>query len=342
MVYQEVIPSSKVIINGMSFVSFLKDCCVRASGATLSVTADAFSVFGAIGSSLSGMAFVTSYLVDNQISIDYYARGDIVANSQANFTFSSSIGMAYHSETYPMAGHFLLGDSDSFNVNEHLSAESLRLFACVSYVGGVALSAMGSNLRLWLDRNRDGVPVIYSEARSPTIKEFGYQTLGNALQSCALTLGAGGLAGSIYHLTDASSLDYQYTIPQNDQRFNNQSIYDGPLEKSTFDFNVAESSSLSTFSGFPSATLLLKSATNATASLLYGAKLMVEGQGSTSAMAIVPLMASPLVYHSGRFFKAKAEQSRLLRQQPCQESVEECESAIEKRQDNEDLVSLQI
>ncbi len=303
----------------MGWFQALKDNSGWLLNSGLSVVADSISAVGTLASSVSGFVFATSFVVDNDVAVSYFVQGSLDAYGKIAMSLTTPINQMNDGFAQGLNEQREFAGEQGFNLTDYLNPDNLRLFAYVTFVGGVALRGLGANMHLWLRARKDQAQFNHLELAMPSWLEHGYQTTGSFIQSIAIVTGSASISGVFYHFMEVGDFKYQYTMPLVGEQYLNETDYQGPLKHHTiklfYNDEIQRDFAAVQDLGFniPATSIILNPAINATLDFIYGAGVYIANQGSTSAITLIPLVGAPLIYQGSRFFNNKIENLRLER-----------------------------
>lgn len=288
---------------------------------TLDSIADLLSVTGTLCSLLSGASMAFSFLLNQELFVDYYANGGIAANTTASLTFNSAYGNYSDHEYNLKTLEEKYTGNVHFNLASYINTKYIHQFVFTSIITGILFKSISSVLRTWTRYKKDGGMMNANLYSKPSWSEYSNQAIYGAL-SAATTFTVTATLASTALCLEQLKIQFYYpmdgiTLADGNGIERLMEILSDRVENIIhFEFSTIPQNQNHTASGRVNFTMH----TNLDALVAYGAtvyneKIKNENQlfSPAASAAITAAISSALIYPASRFFKTMAEQERLKR-----------------------------
>lgn len=282
--------------------------------------ADFLAITGKLSSILSGSTIAIYFQLNQKLSIDYYANGDVYANTTADISSCANNHTDFMNNVTlfdkKYTGH------TNLSIADYISHQNVQKLIVSTLLLGIVLKTIGNVLHLWTQDRKDESASNTYFSKKPSWNEYSNQTLHSILSSTA-TCSISAMMVSTMMCIQQVNFRYYYPLIGIKLRDGNginrvmQVLSDEAAK--IFQFKPFTISLDPNFSEAGLFNLTIHS--NIQTLLAFGATIYHEEINSTKPLlyspstttSLVSAAVSMIMYPASRFFKSKSEQDRIKR-----------------------------
>ncbi len=284
--------------------------------------ADFLAIIGKLSSILSGSTIAIYFQMNQTLSIDYYANGDIYANTTADLSSASCANNYTDFITNVTLFDKKYTGHTNLSIADYISHQNVQNFIVSSLLLGIALKTIGNVLHLWAQDRKDESASKAYFSKKPSWNEYSNQTLHSILSSTATCSISAMMVSTMMCL---HRVNFQYYYP-----LSGITLIDGDGFNRIMQVLSDEAGKIFQFKPFTiprypdfseTALFNLTIHSNIQTLLAFGAKIYHEEINSekpllyspSTTTSLVSAAVSMILYPLSRFFKSKSEQERIKR-----------------------------